>query len=577
MGFRLDPAAAQRGRAPLAALLASLFAASFAATLAAPSFAQTNAGSATRPNVLLIVADDLGRSDLGAFGSEIPTPNLDALVAQGRLLDTLYVAPTCSPTRSMLLSGIDNHLAGVGNMAEMITPHLTPEEVNHPGYEGGLNHRVAALPEVMKDGGYWTVMAGKWHLGASDGMRPDQRGFMRSYALMNGGAAHFRQKEMRITSDSPEPTYREDGKKIDLPEDFYSSRTYTDKLIEYLGDKSRDGRPFFAYAAYTAAHLPLQAPDDALRRFHGQYDVGYDVIAQRRIDKMKRLGLVPADTKPAPLPEGTKAWNALSDQEKARSARTMQAYAAMVSELDRNVGRLIDYLKASGQYDNTLIVFLSDNGPEGNEWDKDSGNAQWIAHDFNNTLDNIGRPDSFVFEGPAWGQVSAQPFRLFKAYTNEGGIRSPSFISYPGHIQPGKAEQMLTVKDFTPTILDFAGIRQPGIEFHGQTVLPMQGMSMKPWLTGERKRVHVADYVYGMELMGRKALRKGNWKLVYSYDNGKGHWQLYDLAHDRGELHDLSAKRPEVVEELLTEWSQYVQQNNVVETGRDTSYPRADY
>ncbi len=575
LGLKTHAATALSGCALLAA-----FSFAQAATPAAANN-QTNSPatvqSAARPNVLLIVADDLGRSDLGAFGSEIPTPNLDALVAQGRLLDTMYVAPTCSPTRSMLLSGIDNHLAGVGNMAEMITPHLTPEEVNHPGYEGGLNHRVAALPEIMKDGGYWTVMAGKWHLGASDGMRPDQRGFLRSYALMNGGAAHFKEKEMRITSDSPEPTYREDGKKIDLPEDFYSSRTYTDKLIDYLSDKSRGDRPFFAYAAYTAAHLPLQAPDDALRRFRGQYDVGYDVIAQRRIDKMKRLGLVSADTKPAPLPEGTKPWRELSAEEMARSARTFEAYAAMVSELDRNVGRLIDYLKASGQFDNTLIVFLSDNGPEGNEWDKDSGNAQWIAHDFNNALDNIGRPDSFVFEGPAWGQVSAQPFRLFKAYTNEGGIRSPSFITYPGHVQPGKAEQILTVKDFTPTILDFAGIHQPGIEFHGQTVLPMQGMSMKPWLTGERKRVHVDDYVYGMELMGRNALRKGNWKLVYSYDNGKGHWQLYDLAHDRGELHDLSAKRPEVVEQLLTEWSQYVQQNNVVETGRDTSYPRADY
>lgn len=551
----------------------------YAADAALPASASAGAVAApgVRPNVLLIVADDVGRSDLGAFGSEIATPNLDALVAHGRLLDTMYVAPTCSPTRSMLLSGMDNHLAGVGNMAEMITPHLTPEEVNHPGYEGGLNQRVAALPEIMKDAGYWTVMAGKWHLGGSDGMRPDQRGFERSYALMNGGASHFRQKVMTITSDAPEPTYRENGKKIDLPADFYSSRTYTDKLIAYLQDSQRGGKPFFAYAAYTAAHLPLQAPDDELQKVRGDYDVGYDVIAQRRIDKMKRLGLVPSDAKPAPLPEDTKPWSALSADEKARSARTMEAYAALVADLDRNVGRLIDYVKASGQYDNTLIVFLSDNGPEGNKWDEDSGNAKWIAQTFDNSLDNIGRANSFVFEGPAWGQVSAQPFRLFKAYTNEGGIRSPAFVSFPGHVQPGRSEQVLTVKDLTPTILDFANIRQPGIEFHGHTVLPMQGMSMKPYLTGERKRVHVDDYVYGMELMGRNALRKGHWKLVYSYDMGKGRWQLYDLAHDRAELRDLSAKRPEVLEQMLTEWAQYVQQNNVVETWRDTSYPRMDY
>jgi arylsulfatase A-like enzyme len=381
---------------------------------------------------------------------------------------------------------------------------------------------------------------------------------------------------MRITFDAPEPTHLEDGKKIELPDDFYSSRMYTDKMISYLSDTQREGRPFFAYAAYTSVHLPLQAPDDELLKYRGRYDTGYDVIAQRRIDKMKRLGLVPQDTQPAPMPPWVKPWNALSAGEKARSARTMEAYAAMVDDLDRNVGRLVDYLKESGQYDNTLIIFLSDNGPEGNQWDLDSRNARWIAQNFDNSLDNMGRANSFLFEGPAWGQVSAQPFRLFKAYTNEGGMRSPAFVSFPDRVKPGKSEQVLTVKDVAPTILDFAGIKQPGIEFRGRTVLPIQGMSMKPYLLGERKQVHNNTYVYGMELMGRSALRKGNWKIVYSYDNGKGHWQLYDLANDRRELHDLAAKRADVLDDMLTEWAQYVQQNNVVETGRDTSYPRAD-
>ena len=559
------------------AILATALFGSACAGLITPAAAQEQKQPiAPRPNILLILADDLGRSDIGGFGSEIDTPNLDALIAQGRLLDTMYVAPTCSPTRSMLLSGMDNHLAGVGNMAEMITPQLTPEEVGHPGYEGGLNHRVAAVPEMMKDAGYWTVMSGKWHLGGSDSMRPSARGFDRSYALMNGGAAHFKQASMRITFDAPEPTHLEDGKKIELPDDFYSSRMYTDKMISYLSDKQREGRPFFAYAAYTSVHLPLQAPDDELLKYRGRYDAGYDVIAQRRIDKMKRLGLVPQDTQPAPMPPWVKPWNALSADEKARSARTMEAYAAMVDDLDRNVGRLVDYLKESGQYDNTLIIFLSDNGPEGNQWDLDSRNARWIAQNFDNSLDNMGRANSFLFEGPAWGQVSAQPFRLFKAYTNEGGMRSPAFVSFPGRVKPGKSEQVLTVKDVAPTILDFAGVKQPGIEFRGRTVLPIQGMSMKPYLLGERKQVHNNTYVYGMELMGRSALRKGNWKIVYSYDNGKGHWQLYDLANDRRELHDLAAKRADVLDDMLTEWAQYVQQNNVVETGRDTSYPRAD-
>jgi arylsulfatase A-like enzyme len=367
-----------RFRAPLTAAVFSIACA--ALTLNTPAAAQTqkppDAPAPKRPNVLLILADDLGRSDIGAFGSEIDTPNLNALIAHGRLLDTMYVAPTCSPTRSMLMSGMDNHLAGVGNMAEMITPQLTPEEVDHPGYEGGLDQRVAALPEMMSDAGYWTVMAGKWHLGGNDSRRPSARGFDRSYALMDGGASHFKQRSMHLTFNAPEPVYRENGQKIDLPDDFYSSRMYTDKLISYLSDKQRNGRPFFAYAAYTSVHLPLQAPDDVLRKYRGRYDVGYDVIGQQRMDKMKRLGLVPPDTRPAPMPPGVKPWNAFTGDEQARSARTMEAYAAMVDDLDRNVGRLVDYLKESGQYDNTLIVFLSDNGPEGNQWDLGKRNAK---------------------------------------------------------------------------------------------------------------------------------------------------------------------------------------------------------
>jgi arylsulfatase len=565
-----------RFRATLTVAVFGIACAAFRTSTAAQPQKAPDVPVPKRPNVLLILADDLGRSDIGAFGSEIDTPNLDALIAQGRLLDTMYVAPTCSPTRSMLLSGMDNHLAGVGNMAEMITPQLVPEEVGHPGYEGGLNQRVAALPEMMKDAGYWTAMAGKWHLGGNDSMRPSARGFDRSYALMNGGASHFKQASMHITFNAPEPVYLEDGQKIDLPADFYSSQMFTDKLLSYLDDKERNGRPFFAYAAYTSVHLPLQAPDDVLRKYRGRYDAGYDVIGQQRIAKMKRLGLVPQDTLPAPMPPSVKPWKTLSRDEQSRSARTMEVYAAMVDDLDRNVGRLVDHLKTSGQYENTLILFLSDNGPEGNQWDLGKRNAKWIAGSFDNSLANIGRANSFVFQGPAWGQVSAQPFRLFKAYTNEGGMRSPAFVSFAGRIQPGISDQVLTVKDVTPTILDFAGIRQPGIQFRGRTVLPIQGMSMKPYLLGERKRVHNDSYVYGMELMGRSALRKGNWKIVYSYDNDRGHWQLYDLARDPRELRDLSVKRADVLDDMLIEWAQYVQQNNVVETGRDTSYPRAD-
>lgn len=537
------------------------------------------AQATTQPNILLIVADDLGYSDIGAFGGEIDTPNLDSLIKDGHQLRSLYVAPTCSPTRSMLMSGTDHHLAGVGNMAEMNTPHLTPEQQDRPGYEGYLNQRIAALPQLMQDAGYHTYTVGKWHLGAADGQRPAQRGFDKSYSLMGGGAAHFNQSApMQIASSAPPPTYRENDAKVELPANFYSSRDYTAKLIDYIdAGRQQDNKPFFAYAAYTAAHLPSQAPDAYLKKYKGRYDEGYDVAAQRRIAKMKKLGLIEASVAVAPMPAGVKPWASLSAEQKAYSARTMEAYAAMIDAFDHEIGNLVAHLKAKGLYDNTLIVFLSDNGPEGNAWDKDEDNDTWIPAHFDLSLDNIGRANSFSFEGQAWGQVSAQPFRFFKAYTYEGGIRSASFIRYPNHIAPGFSNAVVTAMDIMPTLLDAAGIKHPGIEYQGKTVQPMKGMSMLPFLEGKADTVHNADYPVGFELMGRNAVRKDNWKIVYDYQSGAGTWSLFDLAKDPGELHDLAASNPKKLDELLIEWTQYVQQNNVISTGRDTTYPRRDY
>lgn len=532
------------------------------------------AGPAPRPNIVLLVVDDMGYSDLGAMGGEIDTPNLDALLREGRLLSSMLVAPTCSPTRAMLLSGMDNHLAGVGNMAEMMTPTLTPHQMGQAGYEGYLASRVVALPQLLREAGYHTYMSGKWHLGMADGQRPERRGFERSFALMNGGAAHFNQSApQQIMAGTPAPTYREDGRVVSLPTDFYSSTFFTDKLISYLDTQPADGQPFFAYLAYTAPHLPLQAPDRFLRQYRGRYAAGYEEVARQRIARMQRLGLIGKQVKPVPMPPGVRPWASLSPAEQARSARDMEAYAAMLSALDAEVGRLVAHLKQRGQFDNTVILFLSDNGPEGNDWAADGGNKSWIPANFDNRLENIGRPDSFAFQGPAWGQVSAQPFRYFKAFTNEGGVRSASFIRYPSSIRAGRSTQLLTAMDVMPTLLELAGAHHPGLLWQGQTVLPVQGMSMLPYLQG-RAAVHNPDYVWGMELMGRQALRKGYWKIVYHYQNrSQGRWALYDLQQDPGEQHDVASRHAAKLDELLTEWAQYVQRNNVRLGTRDTGYP----
>jgi len=527
-----------------------------------------------RPNVLLIVVDDLGYSDIGALGGEIETPNLDALVHRGRHLASMYVAPTCSPTRAMLMSGMDHHLAGLGNMAEMMSHSLTPEHVGAPGYEGWLTERVVALPELMQAAGYRTLMVGKWHLGARDGYRPEQRGFDHAWALMDGGAAHFTQSAPQSLSvGAPAPTYLEDGHPIQLADDFYSSRTYTDKLIGHLERTRHTGKPFFAYAAYTAPHWPIQAPDEYLEKYRGRYDGGYEVVAAERLAKMKRLGLIQENVPFVPMPDGIKPWANLNDSERAYSARTMEAYAATVDALDHQIGRLIEYLGRSGQLDNTLVVFLSDNGPEGNDLSKSVGNSEWIQSNFDQSLNNIGKRNSYVFQGPAWGQVSALPFRLFKAHTHEGGIRSASFIVFPKRIDAGRSDDVVTIMDIMPTILEITGMKHPGIRYLSRNVLPMKGVSLLPWLEGRASMPRAQNTPLGFELMGRGALRKGEWKIVYSYKDGEGGWHLYNLRKDPSELNDLSNTYNERLDELLIEWAQYIQQNNVIWTGRDTTYP----
>lgn len=545
-----------------------------------------------KPNILLIVADDLGFSDLGAFGSEIQTPNLDQLATRGRLLRHFYTQPTCSPTRAELFSGTDHHLAGLGSMAEL----LAPEQRGQPGYEGGLENRVAPLSSLLRDAGYNTYLAGKWHLGGAPDHRPNARGFDKSFALIPGGASHFKQTTQRLAEKAPEPLYTENDQPVaSLPDDFFSTKAYTDKLIEYIDSGLDSGKPFFGYLAYTAPHWPIQAPDANLAKTRGRYDAGYEVLAQQRFARQKQLGLAKADAVQPPLPDGVLAWSALSADEKARSARIYEAYAAAVENLDENIGRLVKHLKDKGELDNTFIVFFSDNGAEGNDIGKFGITGQpttgqqyydqfntWLNTAFDNSLDNIGRKNSYVFVKEGWGQASALPHRLYKGVPTEGGVNTPAFVYYPKAVKRGKSSQVVTVRDILPTLLDVAGTKHPGIAYQGRTVLPAQGTSIFPFLTGDDGTVHNASTPFGFELFGLSALRKGDWKIVRFYPpRGDGHWQLYNLATDPGELNDLSlasgtpaekAKRDHKSRELQRDWRAYVEQNNVIELGYDHGY-----
>lgn len=502
-----------------------------------------------RPNILLIVADDLGFSDLGAFGGEIHTPNLDALATQGVRITQFHAQMVCAPTRAELLSGTDTHIAGVGWMGSG-----PPQTQGQPGYEGYLNFRVAAVSELLQQSGYYTVMAGKWHLGSTPELSPWGRGFEHSFALLGGAALHF------APTSGPSP-YMEDGQSVQVPADFYSSNFYATKLLDYLKlrETNSDDRPFFAYLAFTAPHWPLQVPPEDKDTYAGRYDEGPRALRQDRLRRQVDLGLLTrkaaADAHPFQYGE---PWGELSAEERAISSRKMEIYAAMVDRMDINVGRVIDYLEETGELDNTVIIFMADNGAEGSNFGFGAG--------FDNRLENIGNPTSYVTYGINWAQAATAPSRLQKEYTSEGGIRVPAFITYPGFVRQGEVSSAFaTVQDITPTILDVAGVPHPNT-FAGRPIEPLRGTSMVRFLNKQAGTVHGPDEAFGWEQWGQRAIRLGDWKGVYQAEpSGRTpRWQVYNLKSDPGERTNLAPWQPGIRATLHRLWEQYAKAVGVV-------------
>jgi arylsulfatase A-like enzyme len=538
---------------------------------APPPVANVKPGeAASRPNILLIVADDLGWSDLGAFGGEIATPNLDKLALQGVRFTGWHTAPTCSPTRAMLMSGVDNHEAGLGTMAEM----LTPNEEGKPGYEGYLNDRVASIAELLRQGGYHTMMAGKWHLGLTPERSPAARGFDRSFALLQGLGNHFGADQNDAWGKVERATYREGRKEVPFPAGAYSTDLFTGKLLGFLAEPRAAGQPFFAYLPFSAPHWPLMAPDVDIAKYKGRYDEGYDVLAAKRLAREKQLGLVPADAKPHAM-VGVKPWTQLTAQERADGARRMEVYAAMVDHLDRAVGRVIEQLRASGELDNTLIVFTADNGPEGGIIDsprKVATDAKALATlKIDNSIGNIGHGTSYVGYGPGWAQANSAPSWLVKGYTTEGGIRTSAFITGKGVSGGRIVNSFVHITDVAPTLLAEAGLTEPA-SFAGHPILPYEGKSLVPLIGGATKPVHGDDELIAWELFDGRAIRRGNWKAVYLapgssrylMERGNGQWKLFDLSRDPGENTDLAAQQPALLKDLVDAWGRYAKAKGVV-------------
>lgn len=495
-----------------------------------------------RPNILLIVADDLGYSDLGAYGGDIRTPRIDALAAEGILFTQFHTAPLCAPTRAMLLTGNNNHVAGLGRM------NATGPVLQAPGYETHLSTRVAPLPRLMQQAGYHTYTTGKWHLGTAKAHSPAAAGFGRSFNLLQGGGNHFNGLGLAEGGS----TYRENGEEVRWPTGAYSTELYTDKLIEFIDAGKGDGRPFFAFASYTSPHWPLQVPDEDLQLYSGRYAHGYDRLRDERFASLKAARIIPADARLPPRNEAVAPWETLTPDQRRVESRKMELYAAMVDNLDRHVGRLIDHLKTSGLYGNTLIVFMSDNGAAGEDFFNVGPPRAYLRSHYDNAYGNMGRASSWVAYGPQWAQAGAAPFSRYKGYTRQGGLVAPMIIA--GATVAGKGlinRSYVTVMDLAPTFLDVARTTYPSSE----SVRPMLGETIAPLLAGTTSAVHDSTYVTTLYHAGHALVRQGKWKLVNleaPFDEAA--FGLFDLEADPGETTNLAQTEPAQLATMLRLW-----------------------
>ena len=500
-----------------------------------------------KPNILLIVADDLGYSDLGSFGSEIETPNIDAIAYEGIRFSKFYASPLCAPTRAMLLSGNDNHIAGMGSMFE---------RTENFGCEKRLTNRVAIIPELLKTQNYHTYMAGKWHLGTDPEANPFNRGFDQSFVNLLGAGNHYNDKglfaENRITP------YTENGKPAKWKDGNYSTDFYTDKLIEFIDSNLDDDNPFFAFAAYTSPHWPLQVDLKYSQKYQGYYDDGYEKLKEKRFLNLKRIGMIPKDSEMPPNHEDIKSWDLLSDEEKKSEAKKMELYAGMVDNLDFNIGRLIKYLKKIGEYENTFIVFMSDNGAAPADLYNNPKYSEYIREYFNNDFDNMGNLNSFVSYGPQWAEASSAPFKFYKGLTTEGGVRAPMIITGPNINRENEIHHAsLTLMDIAPTFYEMANINYPKT-YNESELYPLKGNSILTYLSKKSNQIKESEFVFELEHNKKAMLIRGDWKITNITEPfNESNFKLYNLAHDQAEMNDVKSLNPEIYNELLKEWKKF--------------------
>jgi arylsulfatase len=539
-----------------------------------PAFAQTTRPA--RPNIVIIMADDMGYSDIAPYGGETETPNLQNLAANGVRFTQFYNTARCCPTRAALLTGQYPHRAGVG--------HMTWKQLDLPGYRSDLSHDTPTVAEVLKSSGYATYMAGKWHVTINDmpdepkDNWPRQRGFDRYYGTITGSGSYYDPRVLVRENDPISPA----GDPGYKPQKYYYTDAVTDHSVQYIREHKQTAadKPFFMYIAYTAPHWPMHAPEEAIAKYKGNYDGGYVPVRAARIERMRAMGLIDSKWEPA---GATLAEEWTKQPNKEWEARCMEVYAAMITQMDAGIGKIVGALGEAGQLENTLILFLSDNGGcdeangraagrpkrDTNPPDHKPTDTQWMSRPM---VTRDGRPvrsgpkvmpggdDTFIAYGKNWATVSNTPFREYKHYVHEGGISSPLIAHWPAGMtrrnewekQPGH------VIDLMATCLDVAHARMPE-QFNGKPPAPPAGISLVPALSG--KPLARTTPIF-FEHEGNRAVRDGKWKLVAK--GVKGAWELYDVEADRTESNDLAAKDPERATAMAAQWQAWAEANNVL-------------
>ena len=517
---------------------------------------------ADRPNIVLVLADDLGFSDIAPYGGEVSTPNLTALAEAGIKFTNYHTAASCAPSRAMLLTGVDSHRNGVPNIPEAIPP----EQGIHAHYAGTLNRNVVTVATLLQDEGYHTYLAGKWHLGKEVDQLPSRRGFERTVALADTGADNWEQKPYIPIYEKA--NWFADGEVMTLPDDFYSSRFLVDKTIEFIDSNSDSGSPFFAYVPLQAVHTPVQAPQEFIEKYKGVYDEGWRVLREQRLETAIALGIIPDDTSMVSM-SSTEDWDSLSAEEKKFQSKRMAVYAAMIEAMDYHLGRLILHLREIGEYENTIFIFTSDNGSEASGSRANAGSLAKMAQalqGYSTDYETLGLKGSFNSIGPSFASAAASPLAYYKFYSGEGGMRVPLIIAGES-ISPeqSKTNAFSFVTDLTPTILELCQVNQPGERYGGRLVEPIIGRSLVSILDNKTEQVYSAYDTVGYELAGNAALFQGDYKLVLNRGPlGDDNWHLFNIVVDPGETSDLAISMPDKRQSMISAYERYARVNQVL-------------